>query len=43
VRVREMVGTEAARLPGAAVQAVQAGHRHPRARPAHRVSVKERA
>ena len=42
VRVREVVGAEAARLPGAAMQAVQAGHRHPRPRAADRVPVKER-
>jgi hypothetical protein len=40
--VREVVGAEAARLPGAEVQAVQAGYHHSRPRAADRVPVKER-
>ena len=41
--VREVVGVEAIGLPGAEVQAVQAGHDRARPRPANRVPVRERA
>jgi hypothetical protein len=41
VPVREVVGAEAIGLPGAEVQAVQAGHHRTRPRPADRVPMKE--